>query len=363
MRKFTNLLQASPLLWSMINMKTLLVILLLLVSSPSFAAFNHHCYLAKTFRATEGVEYSTPDGSTVYGCHLNSNNPYGLFHLAAHGEKTDKNTLEIYEGYYDAGNGVNGWRIGRLPMYYGLYSENRVVRDTQDFMVYPPSIYRDNVWPTSQSIDGVSFYSSSEHVGYDHQHIYNLALGAPIGLRNRALALELTHNPDAQLSHAYGFSSGMRISGARDDFRVDAQYMSVKQDISQERKEFARLLAGGRRYMGNQFDLASEFMVIKVYDVGTTSSSWNVAARYQATPKWRIHAFYDINCNGLKVCSGGESFTNHTFSLYTDYVLNKHLKLQAQAVRGHGAPSFNTLYVTSAEPRWSVFMLGAVLNF
>jgi hypothetical protein len=338
--------------------------LLLFCANTALANFNTHCYLAETVTKARGVTYATDNQSTAYGCHLNLNKPIGLFHFAFHGEHLDNSQrFEPYEAYYDAGDGVTGWRVGRVPLHYGMHADNRIVRDTQHFMFYPPSIYRDNIWPTAQSVDGIGLYHSEEHVGFDHQHFYNAAIGAPIGLDNPALAHDFSGIKENTLSNGMGLSTSMKISSGIDDFRVDVQYLKAKQQFFAEDKEFARLLVGGRHYYGKTLDVSSEFMLIKVYDVGITSSSWNIGVNYQAAPKWRIHGYYDINCPGVRICGGNDEGANKTLSIFTDYAISTNAKLRAQVVRGTGAPSFNSIAVTSAEPHWTLTMVGVVLNF
>jgi hypothetical protein len=350
----------------------ILIALLVLVTStavvadsePSLVA-SSHCYASSTYIASNNVEYIPDDRLDTVGCHVNANWNAGLLHAAFHSASvpTDGDTTHVYEAYYDTGDGLDGWRVGRVPLQYGLHSDNRVIRSLQDFIIHPPSIYRGGIWPTAQSLDGISWYSTQQPASYRKQYVYNVAVGQPLGIDGQEMSFELLRNVDQQFTNGRGYSAGVRRTGFTDEHRVDIQGFSVDHAASGQRLRISRLLLGTRHYVGDTVDVSVETTFTDVPHADYKGLAWNVTVRWQAAPQLRINGFFDIVCTGYIVCDGTPPGASKILSLYSEYQLSRRVKLQAQTMRGNGNMGLNALASTTTQQWWSINMIGLVVEF
>jgi hypothetical protein len=349
----------------------LIALIITIIPAPAVAndgnslVTSHHCYASSTVVSSKNIEYIPDSKLDTVGCHLNANWNSGLLHTAFHSSSvpTDGETTQFYEAYYDIGNGLDGWRFGRVPLQYGLHADNRIIRSLQDFIIHPPSIYRGGIWPTSQAVDGISWYTTQQPASYRYQRVYNVAIGRPIGLSDPELSFELLRDLNYTFTHGTGYSAGVKMSGLDDEYRVDIQGFSAKYLNGEQKKTFSRILLGTRQYIGDTVDVSVETTFTQVPDIKYKGLAWNVSVRWQATPQLRINGYYDTSCTGYTICNGTPPRATKILSLYSEYQLSRSLKLQAQTMRGNGNVGLNSLAAQTSQQWWSINMLGLVVEF
>lgn len=308
--------------------------------------------------------------------------------VSLHGQLTYSNERKFNTRYLfaDIGTGDYGVRFGRVQHLLGYYNQNRNVTGLADFLMPPPTLYREAFRDMASSGDGFQAYATWDVKGWEVRT--QVTEAKPILYPEKDLMDIFTFDPvgskfeDSSRIHGFNLtisSPHKEVIARYDRQHLDIQMTALKPFRPQGDQNSIVHTAGVRWAATKNLDLTAEYVwvdafgsaqdqiVSRLYRKGI-NIGYILSARWHPAPKWEVNAYIDYYCLSSEDCNGQEqrafyrntkpasAFNAKSRGLFVRHTLSKNWHVAGQYTQGEGMIA-HIKSDTTQKPAWETLML------